>query len=128
MRRLPHGVLLFSLLTLIGAAGLVAGGKVYFVFGSDTATWEGMDTDRYHCTYAVSLYTDRSRNAYAVMDPAFRQTLRDYYGTPMKLTWWMMCGNIFRYATNTDVPVPNIMTMYLMRRYHGEGSGASAMS
>jgi hypothetical protein len=109
-----------SLVLLLAASGLVAGGRVYFVFGSDTAIWDGMRTDRYHCTYPLSLYTDRTRNAYAVMDPAFRTRLRDSYGTPMKLTWWMMCGNIFRHATNTDVPVPNVMTMYLMQRYHGE--------
>ena len=38
----------------------------------------------------------------------------------MKMTWWMMAGNIFRYATNTNMPVPNIMTLYLMKKYHGD--------
>jgi hypothetical protein len=32
----------------------------------------------------------------------------------------MMAGNIFRYATNRNVPVPNIMTLYLMKRFHLE--------
>ncbi len=30
-----------------------------------------------------------------------------------------MGGNIFRYATNKDVPVPNTMTLYVMKKYHG---------
>lgn len=96
------------------------GGEVYLVLGSDTAIWEGMNTNRYHCTYNLSLFTDPARNAYQVMNPAFRARFVDSYGQPMKLTWWMMAGNIFRYATNTNVPVPNTMTLYLMKKYHGE--------
>lgn len=95
-------------------------GEVYLVLGSDTAIWEGMNTNRYHCTYNPSLFTDPVRNAYQVMNPAFRARLVDSYGQPMKLTWWMMAGNIFRHATNTNVPVPNAMTLYLMKKYHGE--------
>jgi hypothetical protein len=95
-------------------------GKVLLVIGSDTAIWDGMSTSRYHCTYNPALYTARNENAYAVMNMDFRNRLRDSYGTPMKLTWWMMAGNIFRYATNTNVPITNTMTMYLMKKYHGE--------
>lgn len=95
-------------------------GEVYLVLGSDTAIWEGMNTNRYHCTYNLSLFTDPARNAYQVMNPALRARLVDSYGQPMKLTWWMMAGNIFRHATNTNVPVPNTMTLYLMKKYHGE--------
>ncbi len=96
-----------------------AAGKVYLVLGSDTAIWDGMSVATYHCTYSLDLYTHRSRNAYQVMDPTFRSRLVDSDGQPLKLTWWMMAGNIFRYATNRDVPIPNIMTMYLMQKYHG---------
>jgi hypothetical protein len=95
-------------------------GKVYLVIGSDTAIWSGMNTGRYNCTYDQSLYTDPLRNAFTVMDPDFRADLVDSFGQPMKMTWWMMAGNIFRYATNTNMPVPNIMTLYLMKKYHGE--------
>ena len=95
-------------------------GKVLLVIGSDTAIWDGMSTSRYHCTYNPALYTARNENAYAVMDMDFRDKMKDSFGTPMKLTWWMMAGNIFRYATNTNVPIPNTMTMYLMKKYHGE--------
>ncbi len=95
-------------------------GKVYLVIGSDTAIWEGMSVGRYHCSYNIDLYTNPQRNAYKVMDPAFRAQFVDSYGQPLKMTWWMMAGNIFRYATNRNIPVPNIMTMYLMQKYHGD--------
>ena len=100
-------------------SSVAAEGTVYLVLGSDTATWEGMDVARYNCAYAVTLYTDPSRNAALVMDPAFRSGLVDSYGTPVKLTWWMMAGNIFRYATNTNMPHPNSMTLHLMKKYQG---------
>ncbi|NQV51378.1 MAG: T9SS type A sorting domain-containing protein [Candidatus Marinimicrobia bacterium] len=95
-------------------------GTVYLVLGSDTAIWDGMTVNRYQCSYNLDLYTNPLMNAYEVMDPAFRAQFIDSYGQAMKMTWWMMAGNIFRYATNTDVPVPNIMTLYLMQKYHGE--------
>ncbi|MGA9120165.1 MAG: T9SS type A sorting domain-containing protein, partial [Bacteroidota bacterium] len=94
-------------------------GHVYLVLGSDTGIWDGMDVADYSCTYNLSLFTDPTRNAAQVMDPSFRLALKDSYGTPVKLTWWMMQGNIFRHATNTNVPDPNTMTLYLMKRYQG---------
>ncbi len=99
---------------------LHAQGNVYLVLGSDTAIWDGMDVSRYNCTYTLSLFTDPARNATRVMDPAFRLPLTDSYGTPVKLTWWMMAGNIFRHATNTNIPNPNTMTLYLMKKNQGE--------
>ena len=95
-------------------------GEVLLVIGSDTAIWEGMNTRKYNCTYNPSLYIDPSRNAYGVMAPDFREPLVDSYGNTLKMTWWMMAGNIFRYATNTNIPVPNIMTMFLIKTYHGD--------
>ena len=93
---------------------------VYLVLGSDTAIWDRMSVNTYHNTYNQDLYTDPGMNTYEVMDPAFRAQFLDSYGQPMKMTWWMMAGNIFRYATNRNFPVPNIMTLYLMKKYHGE--------
>lgn len=106
-------------LLLHPAHGLTGAGEVYLVIGSDTAIWDGMDVARYHCTYNFALYTDPARNAYKVMNPAFRARFVDSYGQPLKMTWWMMAGNIFRYATNQNVPVPNIMALHLMKKYHG---------
>jgi len=92
--------------------------KIYFVFGSDTAIWDGMDVAKYSCTYNTALYVEATQNATKVMDASFRTKLLDNRGTPMKLTWWMMGGNIFRYATNTNVPLSNTMTLHLMQKYH----------
>jgi hypothetical protein len=97
---------------------LAAQGKVYLVLGSDTATWDGMGTDRFHDTYALAVFTNPGGNAYKVMDPAFRAPIVDSYGQTVKLTWWMMGGNIFRYATNKDVPMANTMTLYAMKKHH----------
>lgn len=105
----------FTPYTLVSEAG-----EVYLVLGSDTAIWEGMNVRQYHCYYDIDLYTNSLRNAYGVMDPKFRAQFLDSYGQPLKMTWWMMAGNIFRYANNKNVPVPNIMTMYLMKKYHGD--------
>ena len=112
-------ILILSLLLVLNSK-ISTAGEVYLVLGSDTAIWNGMSTSRYHCNYNPELYLDPTMNAYLVMDPAFRAPLVDSYGTPMKMTWWMMAGNIFRYAVNTDMPIPNIMTMYFMKKYHGD--------
>ncbi len=110
----------FSLFIII--VNLSAQGKVYLVLGSDTGIWEGLDVSMYYCTYNLGLYTDVTRNAYKVMDPTFRNQFKDSYGQSMKMTWWMMAGNVYRFATNNNVPVPNTMTLYLMRKYHGENA------
>ena len=95
-------------------------GKVYLVLGSDTAIWSGMDVSRYHCYYNLSLYTAPSSNTTVVMSETFRNQILDSYGNKLKMTWWMMAGNIFRYATNNNIPVSNTMTLYLMKKYFGD--------
>ncbi len=116
---MKRGIWLCLTLLLLSAVAF-GEGEVYLVLGSDTAIWDGMDVDKYHPTYHLSLFTDPGMNTCAVVNPAFRSRFVDSYGQTMKMTWWMMAGNIFRYATNTDVPVPNIMTLYLMKKYHGD--------
>ena len=113
-------LLIISIFILMLPLNSMYSAEVYLVLGSDTAIWDAMDTQQYSCTYNGQLYTNQSMNGYGVMDPDFRTKLVDSYGTPLKLTWWMMAGNIFRYATNNDIPIPNIMTMYLMKSYHGD--------
>jgi hypothetical protein len=117
MKRFLFRLVITCALLLPSAA--LSQGTVYLVLGSDTGIWEGMDVGRYACTYALGLFTDPLRNAARVMDPAFRSGLLDSYGAPVRLTWWMMAGNIFRHATNTDVPHPNTMTLFLMKKYDG---------
>ena len=118
MHRTKH-IFNLILIVVLGVTRLESA-TVYLVLGSDTAIWDRMSVNTYHNTYNQDLYTDPSMNAYEVMDPAFRAQFVDSYGQPMKMTWWMMAGNIFRYATNRNFPTPNIMTLYLMKKYHGE--------
>ena len=98
---------------------ILAQGEVYLVIGSDTGIWEGLDVNRYHHTYKLGLYTDPQANAHKVMDPSFRSQMKDSYGTPLKMTWWMMSGNTFRYAVNKNVPHVNSVPLYLIKKYHG---------
>lgn len=118
-RRFVEKLFLGSVVSVLCPCLALAAGTIYLVLGSDTAIWDGMDVARFDCLYRLELYTSPTGNAYQVMDPAFRRRYLDSFGQPLKMTWWMMAGNIFRYARNTDVPLPNIMTMYLMKKYHG---------
>ncbi len=105
---------------MVLSSSIFSQGKVYLVIGSDTGIWQGLDTKKYHHNYNLGLYTDPMRNAFKVMDPAFRNQLVDSYGTPLKMTWWMMSGNTFRHAVNNNIPYANSMTFYLMEKYHGD--------
>jgi hypothetical protein len=119
LQRWSISVRLFLAVILFTPA-LYAGGTVYLVLGSDTGIWDGMDCGRHEPHFISTLYLDPALNAFKVMEPSFRTRLVDSYGTTMKLTWWMMAGNMFRYADNTDVPVANTMTLYLMKKYQHE--------
>jgi hypothetical protein len=93
------------------------------VLGSDTAVWNvpgGINTAKYRNHFSPDLYTLPQNNAYQVMDAVFRQRFLDSLGRPLKLTWWMLVGSAYGQADNTDVPMPNLMPLYLMRKYHGE--------
>ena len=109
-----------TFLSLLMLFNSLNSGNVYLVIGSDTAIWDGMSTSRFNEFYNIDLYVNPQRNAYKIMDPEFRARLVDSDGNPLKMTWWMMAGNIFRYAVNNNVPIPNIMTLYLMKKYHGK--------
>ena len=95
-------------------------GKVYLVLCSDTAIWDAMDVAKYHCTYNLDLFTAVNSNTSVVMSESFRNQITDSYGGKLKMTWYMMAGNIFRYATNNNVPINNTMTLYLMKKYYGD--------
>ncbi|MCL5029555.1 MAG: T9SS type A sorting domain-containing protein [Bacteroidetes bacterium] len=99
---------------------LLSQGQVYLVLGSDTGIWDGLNVDTYHDFYRFDLYTNPLQNGYKVMDPAFRNQITDSYGNTLKLTWWIMGGNTFRYATNTNVPLNNTMVLYSMKKYHDD--------
>lgn len=109
---------------LVGrAAQAPSPGTVYLVVGSDTAIWNGVGTvDVYtrYPYYRQDSFTDSNAPIFQVMDPAWRQQFKDSFGQPIKFTWWMMGGNIYRDATNLNVPLANTMTLHLMKQYHGE--------
>ena len=114
----------FIILTLLSIFILIktilSQGKVYLVLGSDTAIWDGMDVAKYHCYYNLDLFTAANSNTSVVMSESFRDQITDSYGQNLKMTWWMMAGNIFRHATNNNVPISNTMTLYLMKKYFGD--------
>ena len=98
-------------------------GTVYLVIGSDTAIWNNgntVDVFTRHPTYPQDFYTNRVSPSYLVMEPSWRYQFKDSFGVPVKFTWWMMGGNIYREASNRNVPIPNTMVLYLMKKYHGK--------
>ncbi|MGE5456916.1 MAG: hypothetical protein ACM3RX_01030 [Methanococcaceae archaeon] len=118
--RFFSGLMLFVLFLLLPLTQPEAqAADVLLVLGSDTGIWDGMGITRLNDNYNPALFIDPSLNTNRVMQTAYRESLRDSYGTPVKLTWWMMAGNIFRYAVNTNVPLANTMTLDLMKKYYG---------
>jgi len=117
MKKIP-----LILLTLILIFPLFAvKGKVYLVPGSDTSIWDGLSTSVYDGRLFLSgLYSNPGRYGYAVMDTAFRHSLKDSQGRPMKMTWWMMAGNVFDRSINCNIPVRRNISLYLMKKYHQE--------
>jgi hypothetical protein len=109
---------LAALVVALVPLALAGAGNVYLVVGSDTAIWDGLDLTRHHCHFLPDLFTVPARNGYQVMDPALRSRFTDSFGQPLKLTWWMMVGNIFRDSDNQNVPRPGAMPLYLMKKYH----------
>jgi len=115
-------ILLAFLWLVLIPLSLPGQGKVYLVIGSDTAVWNvpgGVDVTQYHGHFSSDLYILPQNNAYHVMDPAFRNRFIDSYGQPLKLTWWMLVGSIYLQADNNDVPIRNLMPLYLIHKYHG---------
>jgi len=108
------------ILTVVIINQLGAGGNLYLVIGSDTGIWQGASMQNKHNYYHQDLYTDPSRNAYGIMNPVLRDSLRDSEGRIMPQTWWMHGGNMFRVSRNTNYPLNNSMALYLIKKYHGE--------
>ncbi len=97
-----------------------AQGNVYLIIGSDTAIWDAMDVAKYNCYYNYGVIPDKTKNYYEVMQTAYRNKFSDSYGQSIKFTWWLMCGNIFRFANNKNVPHPNVMVPYISKKYYEE--------
>jgi hypothetical protein len=94
-------------------------GVIYFVFGSDSST-PGIHirtkTAHYRNTN-FDLWRDPARQTARTMDPAFRNRYVDSNAEPFRYTWWMQTGSLYRYATNTNLPYPSLMSLYLMNKY-----------
>ena len=97
-------------------------GEIYFVFGSDTSTG-GFDLSRPSTRYnagGFDLYAAPTGNGKRVMDDAFRAQNTDWYGDPLRLTWWMQSGSLYATAENTNVPLGSTLSPYRMRTYLGD--------
>ncbi len=113
-------IILNIFIIVIFAQNIFAQGNVYLVLGSDTGIWDGLNTNTFHNIYGLELYSDPNYNAFKVMSDDFRNQIKDSYGNTLKLTWWMMGGNTYRYGKNTNLPENNILPLYLMKKYHNE--------
>lgn len=94
-------------------------GKIYIVYGSDTSIRSGLDVSRFHITAKPDLFLGANSPAQRIMNPSYRAQITDSYGHPLIMTWWMLCGGIFRYGTNANVPYANTFPLHLMQKYHG---------
>lgn len=54
------------------------------------------------------------------MDENYRAQFKDSFGNPLKMTWWMQGGSLYRFAENTNVPFGSTMSIYLMQKYRSE--------
>jgi hypothetical protein len=117
------GMLLWSILAPSAAlAQSATPGEIQFVFGSDTST-SGFDLDDPSTRYnagGYDLYAAPTGNAARVMEDAFRDRNRDFFGDPVRLTWWMQAGSLYGTAENTNVPLGSTMSPYRMRKYQGD--------
>lgn len=97
-------------------------GVIRFVFGSDSST-PGIHIYTKTANYRNSnfdLFRSPTRQTARIMEPSFRDRYRDSSGEPFRFTWWMQGGSLYRYATNTNLPHPSLMSLYLMNQFHKE--------
>lgn len=123
--KLPWAILVagFCHFAVAGRMGAATPGTIYFVLGSDTALWNaagGINIAVHTNRFSTALYTDPAGRAAQAMDPAWRARFTDSFGTPLKLTWWMLVGSVYGSSENTDAPVPNLLPLHLMRAFHGD--------
>jgi hypothetical protein len=105
--------ILFSVLSLRAEKG-----KVYLIPGSDTSINPYILNQYDNMLWAAQLYANPSMYGHTVMDTSFRNQHKDSYGNPLKMTWWMMGGNVFDLSRNCNIPIRTNMTLYLMKKYH----------
>ena len=93
---------------------------IHFVYGSDTST-PGInvnDKTNLYNNSGFELFASPTGNAAQVMQQSYRDQFKDSYGNSLRLTWWMQGGSLYRYATNTNIPLGSTMSIHLMQKYH----------
>ena len=116
--------LFFVLISLFPAicAAQTDPAPIHFVYGSDTST-PGINVNDKTSLYNNSgfeLFASPTGNASEVMQQSYRDQFKDSYGNSLPLTWWMQGGSLYRYATNTNVPLGSTMSIHLMQKYHAD--------
>ncbi len=117
---------LLSLFLLFSYSGFCFGqnepAPIHFVYGSDTST-PGINVNDKTSLYNNSgfeLFASPTGNAARVMEQSYRDQFKDSYGNSLPLTWWMQGGSLYRYATNTNIPLGSTMSIHLMQKYHAD--------
>lgn len=121
---LAPAAFLIIMFTVTLTDGLYAQNKgvIRFVFGSDSST-PGIHIRTKTANYRntnFDLFRSPDRNTARIMEPSFRNRYVDSNGEPFRFTWWMQGGSLYRYATNTNLPFPSLMSLYLMNKYQKE--------
>ncbi|HLF19826.1 MAG TPA: T9SS type A sorting domain-containing protein [Bacteroidota bacterium] len=96
-----------------------AAAKVYVVLCSDADTWDGLNVNNYANFLRFGLFSSPTGNAATVIDPLFRNKLRDSNNNPLVFTWFMLEGSMVAKNTNPEVTHPWISNLEMMTRYHG---------
>lgn len=124
MFQLVFSLFLFTFLAFptLKAQEAPKAGTIYFVLGSDSST-PGINVRDKTAVYksgGFDLFTSPDRNAAKIMNSSFRERFKDSDGKPFRFTWFMQGGSLYKYATNSNIPFPSLMSLYLMQKYNGE--------
>ncbi|WP_020403472.1 T9SS type A sorting domain-containing protein [Gracilimonas tropica] len=118
--------LLFSVLLLVPIFAFSqqqdSTAAIHFVYGSDTST-PGINVNDRTSLYnnaGFELFASPTGNAAQVMKQSYRDQFKDSFGNSLPLTWWMQGGSLYRYATNTNIPLGSTMSIHLMQKYHAD--------
>ena len=124
MREMFNKKIQLILLLLIAGSLFAEKGTVYIVASTDCSfnPYGGLQVYDGRL-WQSKLYSDPAHSIHTVMDTAYRFQYRDSFGTPMKLTWYLMGGNVFDLSNNCNVPVRANNAVYLFQKYHLESAG-----
>ncbi len=101
-------------------AVLLPPGKIYFLFSSDTDTWEGLNVNTRYVYLQFGLFSDPSRNAAKVINTTYREPMRDSYGHTLVVTWYMMDGSMTAPNINPQTVHPWISNLEAMTKFRGD--------